>query len=292
MEMFDVQELDRVARRDHEILDALRSRDLTRAEHAMLDAPQAQCSVIHHFGPGLCVREVFLPAGAFVVGHRHKTAHLNVFLKGRLRMVRDDGSTEELVAPMMFVGQPGRKCCYVIEDVVWQNIFATEETDIQKIEAQFLDKSEGFAAHQERELLARAGEHADDRADYAAALLQTGFDEATARAISESTADQCPFPHGAWRVKTGPSPIEGTGLFATTPIASGELIAPARIGGLRTPAGRFTNHSRAPNAEMVSRANGDIDLVALCDIGGCRGGQDGDEITIDYRQALALSGIC
>jgi hypothetical protein len=42
---------------------------------------------------------------------------------------------------------------------------------------------------------------------------------------------------------------------------------------------------------MVLLANGDIDLVALVDIEGCKGGSMGTEVTIDYRQALALSGV-
>jgi hypothetical protein len=267
------------------IVDALQSRDLAKAEAGMLQLPQAECSVIHHFGPGLCVREVHMPTGILAIGHYQKFDHLNVFLKGRVLMLKDDGSTDELVAPMMFVGKPGRKAGYVLEDVVWQNIYATEETDIQKIEAMFLEKSEGFAQSQHSE------PREDDQADYLAMLEETGFSHETARAQSENEGDQCAFPFGAWRVKTGASAIEGTGLFATAPIGSGELIAPARIDGKRTPAGRYTNHAKAPNAEMVLLLNGDVDLCALRPITGCHGGQDGEEITIDYRQALSLSGI-
>lgn len=267
------------------IVEALQSRDLAKAEADMLQLPQAECSVIHHFGPGLCVREVHMPAGILAIGHRQKFDHLNVFLKGRVLMLKDDGSTDELVAPMMFVGKPGRKAGYVLEDVVWQNIYATEETDIQKIEAMFLDKSDTFAQSQ------RAAPRQDDRSDYLAMLDDTGFSHETARAQSENAADQCAFPFGAWRVKTGASAIEGTGLFATAPIGEGDLIAPARIDGKRTPAGRYTNHAKAPNAEMVLLPNGDIHLCALRSITGCHGGQDGEEITIDYRQALSLSGI-
>jgi hypothetical protein len=32
-------------------------------------------------------------------------------------------------------------------------------------------------------------------------------------------------------------------------------------------------------------------LVALIDLDGCKGGSVGQEVTIDYRQALALSGV-
>ena len=71
----------------------------------------------------------------------------------------------------------------------------------------------------------------------------------------------------------------------------GAVIAPARIAGKRTPAGRYTNHSAKPNAVMVQLPSGDIDLVASRHISGCAGGQLGEEITIDYRQALRLSGI-
>lgn len=275
----------------NEIIAALQSRDLVKAECSMLQLPQAECSVIHHFGPGLYVREVHMPAGILAVGHTQRFEHLNVFLKGRVRMLNDDGTTTDLVAPMMFVGKPGKKAGYVLEDVVWQNIYATDETDIQKLERMFLVKSDEFSAHQSAHIAEREAAYEADRADYLAMLHDTGFDHATAREQSENESDQRPFPFGAWRVKTGASAIEGTGLFATAPIFAGELIAPARIDGKRTPAGRYTNHSKSPNAEMVILPNGDIDLMALQPIAGCHGGQDGEEITIDYRQALALSGI-
>ena len=42
---------------------------------------------------------------------------------------------------------------------------------------------------------------------------------------------------------------------------------------------------------MEMLPNGDINLVAITDIEGCKGGSMGTEITIDYRQALGLSGI-
>lgn len=275
----------------HEIVSALQSRDIAQAERSMLQLPQAECSVVHHFGPGLYVREVHMPAGILAIGHAQRFEHLNVFLKGRVLMLKDDGTTQELVAPMMFVGKPGKKAGFALEDVVWQNIYATDETDIEALERMFLVKSDEFDAHQEGQLRGRAAEHECDRADYLLMLDETGFDHAAARAQSENEADQRAFPFGAWRVKTGASPIQGTGLFATAPISAGELIAPARVDGMRTPAGRFTNHSKTPNAEMVRTPSGDINLIALKPIEGCRGGQDGEEITIDYRQALALSGV-
>ena len=37
--------------------------------------------------------------------------------------------------------------------------------------------------------------------------------------------------------------------------------------------------------------NGDIDLIALVDLDGCKGGNAGQEVTVDYRQSVELSGI-
>ena len=96
-------------------------------------------------------------------------------------------------------------------------------------------------------------------------------------------------PIGGYKIKVAPSGIEGQGLFATANIKAGETIAPARVNGMRTIAGRFTNHSISPNAEMVHGQGTDILLIALRPIAGCTGGQDGDEITINYRAAHRLT---
>lgn len=264
---------------------------LAEAERALLAHEQVECPVIHHFGPGIYIRELSMKAGTMAIGHHQKQEHVNVLLKGRVLMLMDDGSTREVAAPLMYVGKPGRKIGYVLEDMVWQNIYATTETDIQKIESMFLEKSEAFDATRASTLFHAATNRSADCQDFAAMLCEYGISEDVVRAQSENPADQTGFPAGAWKVKTGPSPIQGTGLFATADILPGEIIAPARIGGLRTPAGRYTNHSHAPNARMVLTASCDINLVALSEIKGCRGGMDGEEITIDYRQALALSGV-
>lgn len=101
--------------------------------------PQLDCKEKHYFGPGLYVREVTMPAGAVIVGKPHKTEHLCVMLQGHMRVKNEGGEVVELKAPATFVGKPGRKVAYIIETVVFQNIFATEETDIEKLEHMFID---------------------------------------------------------------------------------------------------------------------------------------------------------
>jgi hypothetical protein len=263
------------------------NKDIESLEVIMLKIPQVDCSVYHRFGPSLYIREVNIPAGTMAIGHHQKLEHMNVFLKGRVMMFNDDGTTTELIAPMMFVGKPGRKVGYILEDMVWQNIYATDETDVEKLESMFLDKSEHWIQSEAQRIAMLRTEREVDRIDYRNMLEETGFTEEIARQQSENETDLIDMDVSL--IQVGNSPIEGKGIFATAEIKYGEIIALARIGEKRTIAGRYTNHAAHPNAEMRLNSGGDIELVALRDLYGCKGGQLGEEITVDYRRCLAVA---
>jgi hypothetical protein len=260
-----------------------------KLEAAFLDLPQSDCPITHRFAPGIYIREVKMPAGSYVIGHHHKTPHLNIMLSGRLTIINDDGSKTEMSAPQTFIANTGRKIAYIHEDVIWQNVFATEERDVSKLEDMFLEKSDAWLEAQKFNQMLLSFDHSEDVADFYATIEQFGFDPEMVRSISEDESDQIPFPHGEYKVAVGDSKIEGRGLFATGGIPQFEVIAPALIDAKRTPAGRFTNHSKNPNAFMFRMEDGTIYLVALRDIAGCKGGNLGEEITVDYRQALAVT---
>jgi hypothetical protein len=268
--------------------------DVERLESHMLQLPQAECPVVHHFGPGVYIREVTLPAGTFAVGHEQRHEHLNIMLTGKVAIISDDGSTKILQAPMIFVGKPGRKVGLILETCIWQNVYPNtdEERDVDALEARWLDKSGTWQAYQAAEQLKLMDLHQGDREDFAEVARLAGFDLETIRRQSENEDDQIPMPDGhGLKVTIRPSPIEGLGVFLSFPAEKDEVIAPARIRGYRTPAGRYTNHSPNPNAIFVKSESGDIYLVAQRRISGCCGGSQGEEVTVDYRQALALSGI-
>lgn len=259
--------------------------DVNAVEAEMLALPQVDCPVTHRFGPGVYIREVFMPKGAWVVGHYHTTPHINIMLTGVIGLMNDDGTETVLHAPQTFVAQPGRKVAYIYEDVIWQNVHATDETDVEKLEDMFLDKSAAYLDHYR----VQRPNGSEDQEDFYAAIAEYGFDPLTVREISEAEDDQIPFPPGDYKVRVAASPIEGKGLFATGSFGVNELIVPARLDGKRTPAGRYTNHGKTPNAEMVMDEYGDIYLFSTREIAGCKGGALGEEITIDYRQALGLA---
>lgn len=115
--------------------------DIDEVEKKLLSMPQVDCPIKHHFGPGLYIREVLMPAGAIVIGHAHKKENMNIMLQGKMLLLELDGNVKELTAPQTFVNGPGRKVAYIIEDVIWQNVHATEETDLEKLEDMFIEKS-------------------------------------------------------------------------------------------------------------------------------------------------------
>lgn len=258
-------------------------------EKEMLEMPQADCPVAHHFGPGIYIREVTLPAGIFAVGHTQRYEHLNIMLTGKVAIV-DGDQVRVLEAPLIFTGKPGRKVGYVLETCVWQNVYATNETDIDTLEAHYLDKSENWKAYdkEQSEIAHALNQH--NRDDYAQVLKEFGFDADTARQQAEEESDQIDMPNAFKAVaQVRDSNIEGKGLFLSWHTMSGQIIAPARISGKRTPAGRYVNHSTSPNCKYIADENGDIYLVSLRDIDGCKGGNKGEELTVDYRQALTLN---
>lgn len=274
------------------------STDLTPSEKVevleshMLDHPQVDCPVVHHFGPGIYIREVHMPKGTLALGHAQRFEHLNIMLKGKVAMPSPDGGLKIIEAPAIYVGQPGRKFGLVLEDVVWQNVYATDETDIDKLESMFLDKSSTWKEQDISTRQIREALHEEDRIDYLLLLKQIGLTEGQVREQSENDLDQIPMPNGfAPKFTIRDSYIEGKGVFLSVGAEPGEVIAPSRLGGKRTPAGRFTNHSKNPNAAFVMSDNGDIYLVATKTISGCVGGEQGEEVTVNYRQALSLSNI-
>jgi hypothetical protein len=112
-------------------------------EAEMLACPQIECPIQHHFGPGVYIREGFMPAGTYAIGHAHKHDHMNIILSGKAAVVMD-GEVRIITGPYIFNGKPGRKVSYFLEDTVWLNIHPTDETDIEKLEEIFVDKSDAW----------------------------------------------------------------------------------------------------------------------------------------------------
>jgi hypothetical protein len=123
-------------------LDSLLSQKVEILLSQVEKMPQVDCQTKHYFGPSIYIREVTMPAGSVVIGKPHKKDHMCVMLQGRMIIVNADGTRKELVAPMTFVGSAGRKVAYILETTVFQNILATDETDIDVLENMLVDNTQ------------------------------------------------------------------------------------------------------------------------------------------------------
>jgi hypothetical protein len=257
----------------------------------LIDQPQVTSPVIHRFGPGVYIREASYPKGTLIVGQDHVGEHINMLLKGKINVFDKHGNVQTLEAPYMFVAEPGAKIGYALEDVTWQNIYATSETDIEVLESTLFKAPEFFNDYVDQKLLANVEAHKEDREDFDLMLKQTGWKAEDVERISHSREDCIPFPYGNYSLAPGESPIQGKGMFATAYIHKNQVIAPMRLNGKRTPAGYLVNHSKNPNTIAVINNVGDMYLVATKGIQGMLGGQLGEELTLDYRQVMLINNL-
>lgn len=260
------------------------------AEALVITQPQVGCVVTHHFGPGVYIRQVTVPASVFAISHRHKFPHTNLVLAGSIAMRQDDGPIHVVSAPHFYVAPAGRKMGLALQDLVWVNIFATSIRDVEVLEDLFFDKSPAFFGLAEKIRMQREASHAMDREDFQAVLKELAITAEQAREASEYQEDQISVTPD-WGIVIRPSAIEGKGVYTQVRARPGEMISPARIEGKRTPAGRFLNHSRRPNAKFVE-VGGNVFVMATDIIAPyCSETVPGDEVVVDYRQVKDLVGV-
>lgn len=219
----------------------------------------------HYHTDDLYGRRIFVPGGTVVITKVHKKEHITIALRGHCTVIDGKGHRTEVIAPMVFVTKPGtRRAVYAHNDVEWLTVHACEIQGLENIEASLVCDSFEEA----------------DQDDYRRVLKEHGITEEQARQLSENPRDQMLMPTSEGKTCIQPSQRQGMGVFATEDIEDGARIGPARIGALRTPIGRYTNHSINPNCMFIAGAEG-VDAYAIEPI------QKGTEITVCYRQARA-----
>jgi quercetin dioxygenase-like cupin family protein len=127
-------------------------------EEFMLGMPQVDCPVIHLFATDTYVRQITMPKGSTIIGHRHLTDHVNNIVRGKC-IVSQDGTVEVMEGPHVFVSKPGvRKALHILEETVWQTIHIVElpvrpdtaeeiEEAVASIEPLVIEKSEAWLEH-------------------------------------------------------------------------------------------------------------------------------------------------
>lgn len=97
--------------------------------------------VEHFIADGVYTRKLFIPKGSILIGKIHKKACMNIVAKGDITVMTETGCariqagyTVQSPAGIMKVG-------YAHEDTIFINVFRTDETEIEKIEADIAGES-------------------------------------------------------------------------------------------------------------------------------------------------------
>lgn len=253
-----------------------------RLEAAMLamQEHQVQIETKHYFAPGLYMREIFVPKDVTLVGKIQKTEYLNIVSQGEISVMTEAGY-KRVKAPCVVRSKPGlKRAGYAHEDSIWLTVHQnpTNERDIDKLEAMLFADSfdevpEVMSTKDDAPVVTLQGKEKNYEKNYFSSkrtlddvLKAIGTTCERMQAESENLSDQLEALPPGVPVYVSDSPIHGKGVFASVPFKKGEIIGPARISGLRTAIGRFSNHSGTPNSEMVMLESGDVYLRAIEDI--------------------------
>lgn len=115
-------------------------RSIAHLQNALKEMPRFQEELHHHFAPGLYGREMRIPAGVVLVGKRHRFPCLNLILQGVVEVVSSTSERTRYEAPSVFVSPGGTKrAMFAIEDLVWVTVHPTDETDLDKLEAELIE---------------------------------------------------------------------------------------------------------------------------------------------------------
>lgn len=99
----------------------------------LIDVP-----VVHHFAPGIYMRQMDAEAGTIVVSKMHRTEHMNILLTGSLTVATENG-IEFIQAPAVIKSMPGTKRIgYFHENTSWITVHPTDSTDLDEIEKQVI----------------------------------------------------------------------------------------------------------------------------------------------------------
>lgn len=234
-------------------------------ETFMLEQEQIEIPAKEQLKNGLYTREITIPAGTLLTGRVWLEDYIDIMISGDIVVATADG-VKRLTGYSVCDGKGGRKRAgYALQDTQWVTVHKTKAKTVVGL----LEQLSTFSM-----------------AEFKVRSAQLDFKKQFSQ-IEGLIAQQSAAMHDFKSVPAAfeanidvkPSAIHGLGLFSKQYFKCGDHIAPARIKGFRTEAGKYSNHSCFPNAKM-QRVGNDIALVAICDI------KPGDELVTNYNQTL------
>lgn len=123
-----------------------RQLNLKELEDKLSECEQVEIPIIHDFMGGVYVRQMLAPKDTLIIGKRHRHETCNILLKGKLSVyVGENQPVKHIEGPCIFKSEAGaKKMGYTHTDVIFLNIHPTIETDLDKIESEFIIPEEEY----------------------------------------------------------------------------------------------------------------------------------------------------
>jgi hypothetical protein len=107
-----------------EEISTIQSYPLDQVKSLVIGMERVDCPVTHRFSPGIYIREIFMPAGSFIIGERHSSRHENVIRQGKAALMIA-GKNQIIDSTFTFESMEGaRKVLYILEDMRFMTIHA------------------------------------------------------------------------------------------------------------------------------------------------------------------------
>jgi hypothetical protein len=104
----------------------------------LLSIPGSEVSppVEHTFCDGMYMRKLTVPKGTLAAGKIHRKSCINIVASGDITVLTEFGCKRVLPGETGVSHAGSRKVVYAHEDTVFINVFRTESTDIDEVEAE------------------------------------------------------------------------------------------------------------------------------------------------------------
>lgn len=96
----------------------------------------------HVFAEGVYLREMLITAGNLIIGKIHRHCLVNFISYGRVSVITEFEGVRVYEGPCTFTSPAGTKrLLFTHTDTLWSGVHPTNETDLAKIEEQFIAKN-------------------------------------------------------------------------------------------------------------------------------------------------------
>lgn len=115
---------------------------LDRVQGKMASMPQSECPVSHRFTYHQYIREIFMPAGLWIISKIHLTEHPFFILSGKVTVFDQEGR-HDMEGPFLGITKPGtRRLLYIHESTIWAtyHLTAHPEETLDEIEERIIQK--------------------------------------------------------------------------------------------------------------------------------------------------------